>query len=170
MKIIAAFDVDEAKLKEIENGDPQSAFGWLEDSGLYLRHYTEFTDEERLPSIENHHRTFGSDNYKIIQTPLKDERYALEAEVCDSGDIEELSVVVKDTQENVVVQDVCMVRAPYKWLNGLAVRQDGIETLVWADEENEDYTHKFFTGINEEYEQNLEKDSKEKQSQTPMTM
>ena len=166
MKIIAAFDVDEAKLKEIENGNPQSAFGWLEDSGLYLKHYTEFTDKERLPSIENYHRTFGSDNYRIIQTPLKDERYALEAEVYNSDTGEELSIIVKDVKDNVVVQDICLVRAPYEWSKkGGAVKQDGVDVLVWTDETHEDYTRRFFIDINEEYQQHV-KESEQEQENT----
>ena len=51
------------------------------------------------------------------------------------GEHPEICVFLKNTKEE-IIQDVCMVREQ---------EADGnkIECLVWADEMNEDYTHKF---------------------------
>ena len=55
-KAVAVFDIDEAKLEEVEDGSLQNAFGWLEDSGVYLFDYKELSNdadlEENLKSPE----------------------------------------------------------------------------------------------------------------------
>ena len=47
----------------------------------------------------------------------------------------EICAFIKD-EEDCVVQDICLIRPNEN-------NKDKIECLVWADERNEDYTHKF---------------------------
>lgn len=51
------------------------------------------------------------------------------------GDHPEICAFIKD-KDGCVVQDICMLRPSEKDRNK-------VECLVWADERNEDYTHKF---------------------------
>ena len=56
----------------------------------------------------------------------------------------ELAVYICD-ENNVVLQDICLVRQHYERnnVNECAKVDDRIDCMVWADCEDEDYTHKF---------------------------
>jgi hypothetical protein len=66
------------------------------------------------------------------------------AELCDYGhEIPPEIVVCIQDEEGVALQDIVLVRAKEK---GIGIVDDvnvGTEVLVWTDEDNEDYTHKF---------------------------
>lgn len=66
------------------------------------------------------------------------------AELCDYGhEIPPEIVVCIQDEEGVALQDIVLVRANEK---GIGIVDDvniGTEVLVWVDEDNEDYTHKF---------------------------
>lgn len=56
---------------------------------------------------------------------------------------EELTVYVRD-KDGIILQDVCLVRPHCEFdCNGLHIDSEEIDCLVWGDEDNEDYTHKF---------------------------
>lgn len=51
MKVVAIFDVDENRLNEIEDGSFESAAAWCSESGVYLKSYETYQDDEKLPEI-----------------------------------------------------------------------------------------------------------------------
>lgn len=54
----------------------------------------------------------------------------------------EIVVCIQD-EEGVALQDIVLVRAKEKDIGIVDDVNIGTEVLVWADEDNEDYTHKF---------------------------
>ena len=57
----------------------------------------------------------------------------------------ELAVYIMD-DNGVVIQDICLIREHYKVNTELETIANGdvIDCMVWADPEDEDYTHKFY--------------------------
>lgn len=83
--------------------------------------------------------------------------YKIVAEIDDSNKPEippEMVVYIAD-KNNCVVQDICVVRQHYHIAHktmDFVVYNDVIDCLVWADSDDEDYTHKHVIGIYEEEE------------------
>lgn len=67
---------------------------------------------------------------------------------------EELTIYLRD-KDGTIIQDICLVRSHYEY-NNSKVRIDYplIDCLVWADEDNEDYTDKFIIPQYTEEEEN----------------
>ena len=66
------------------------------------------------------------------------------AELCDYGhEIPPEIVVCIQDEEGVALQDIVLVRAKEMRSTVVDNINIGVEVLVWTDENNEDYTHKF---------------------------
>ena len=66
----------------------------------------------------------------------------------------DIFVSIEDEQ-NRFIQDICMVREHYHYnpKNGsFEIDSNFVDCKVWADSENEDYTHEFCIGVWEEEE------------------
>lgn len=55
---------------------------------------------------------------------------------------EEIGIFIKD-KYGIIVQDICLVRPHYEYNNQIDISNTLIDCLVWSDQYNEDYTHKF---------------------------
>ena len=65
------------------------------------------------------------------------------AQLCEYGAAPpEIAVCIQD-KDGVALQDIVLVRAKEKEPTVVDVDNPGAEVLVWADEDQEDYTHKF---------------------------
>ena len=71
--------------------------------------------------------------------------YEIVAEVAtnEEGIPPELWVYLRDS-DGIISQDICLVRPHYEWQQSgeSTISNDYMDCLVWADHENEDYTHK----------------------------
>lgn len=83
--------------------------------------------------------------------------YKIVAEIYDGGTPEippEMVVCICDNN-NTIVQDVCLVRPHYE-INRKTMEfetnNDYVDCLVWADSNDEDYTHKHIIAIHKEEE------------------
>lgn len=77
------------------------------------------------------------ENRLFIQLPNGKE---LVAEYCNfDGEHPEIAICI---QENgIATQDICLVRPHFN--KDLEIEGDDIDCIVWSDEYDEDYTHKF---------------------------
>ena len=62
----------------------------------------------------------------------------------------EITVHLVD-KNDVIIQDICLVRPHYEisTTDGPQISDKAVECLVWANHENEDYTHKHIIGVHE---------------------
>ena len=69
-------------------------------------------------------------------------KHTLVAELCEyGGEIPpEIAVYIQD-EMGAILQDIVLIREKVR--EDIDVDETGAEVLVWADESNEDYTHKF---------------------------
>lgn len=69
-------------------------------------------------------------------------KHTLVAELCEyGGEIPpEIAVYIQD-EMGVILQDIALIREKVR--EDIDVDETGAEVLVWADESDEDYTHKF---------------------------
>ena len=69
-------------------------------------------------------------------------KHTLVAELCEyGGEIPpEIAVYIQD-EMGVMLQDIALIREKVR--EDTDVDETGAEVLVWSDESNEDYTHKF---------------------------
>lgn len=78
------------------------------------------------------------------------------AEIYQSGSNlpKELVVYVRN-KDGVIIQDLCLVRQNYTWKdNGeVEIDNDNVDCLVWADSDDEDYTHKHVIGVRNDEEE-----------------
>lgn len=68
---------------------------------------------------------------------------------------EELYVYLCD-KNDVIIQDICMVREHYHYnpqTEEFETNEEFIDCKVWADSDNEDYTNEFVIGIYDEEEE-----------------
>lgn len=78
---------------------------------------------------------------KKIEIQLSN-KHTLVAELCEyGGEIPpEIAVYIQD-EMGVILQDIALIREKVR--EDIDVDETGTEVLVWSDESNEDYTHKF---------------------------
>lgn len=78
---------------------------------------------------------------KKIEIQLSN-KHTLVAELCEyGGEIPpEFAVYIQD-EMGVILQDIALIREKVR--EDINVDETGTEVLVWSDESNEDYTHKF---------------------------
>lgn len=78
---------------------------------------------------------------KKIEIQLSN-KHTLVAELCEyGGEIPpEFAVYIQD-EMGVILQDIALIREKVR--EDIDVDETGTEVLVWSDESNEDYTHKF---------------------------
>lgn len=78
---------------------------------------------------------------KKIEIQLSN-KHTLVAELCEyGGEIPpEFAVYIQD-EMGVILQDIALIREKVR--ENINVDETGTEVLVWSDESNEDYTHKF---------------------------
>lgn len=78
---------------------------------------------------------------KKIEIQLSN-KHMLVAELCEyGGEIPpEFAVYIQD-EMGVILQDIALIREKVR--EDINVDETGTEVLVWSDESNEDYTHKF---------------------------
>lgn len=78
---------------------------------------------------------------KKIEIQLSN-KHTLVAELCEyGGEIPpEIAVYIQD-EMGVILQDIALIREKVR--ENIDVDETGTEVLVWSDESNEDYTHKF---------------------------
>ena len=92
---------------------------------------------------------------KRVEIPFGE--YKIVAEIDDSNQPEippEMIICICDTN-NRIVQDVCLVRPHYdinRKTMEFETNNDFVDCLVWADSDNEDYTHKHIIKIYKEEE------------------
>lgn len=90
-----------------------------------------------------------------LEIPFGD--YKIVAEIYDDGPEIPPEMTVRICNENdVIVQDVCLVRPHYEFNKKtmeFETDNDFIDCLVWADSDDEDYTHKHVVAIYKEEEQ-----------------
>ena len=56
---------------------------------------------------------------------------------------EEFVIYLKD-EDGIITQDICLIRSHYEYKdNKSCINESLIDCLIWSDEYNEDYTHKF---------------------------
>ena len=90
-----------------------------------------------------------------LEIPFGD--YKIVAEIDDSNGPEippEMIVYIRD-KNNAIVQDICLVRPHYeinKKTMEFETDNDYVDCLVWADSDDEDYTHKHVIAVYEEEE------------------
>ena len=77
---------------------------------------------------------------KRIRIPLDDKRNIV-AEANHDDVPDEMIVYVEDSRTHAVLQDICVVRAKTD-LRREKVNPDLLECLLWADADDEDYTHR----------------------------
>ena len=78
---------------------------------------------------------------KKIEIQLSN-KHTLVAELCEySGEIPPEIVVYIQDEMGVILQDIALIREKVR--ENINVDETGTEVLVWSDESNEDYTHKF---------------------------
>lgn len=72
----------------------------------------------------------------------------------DSNLPKELVVYIRN-KDGVIIQDLCLVRQNYTWKdNGeVEIDNDNVDCLVWADSDDEDYTHKHVIGVRNDEEE-----------------
>lgn len=77
------------------------------------------------------------------------ENIELIADLCNyDGKHPEIMVYIK--KDGIIYQDICLVR-PHEG-PGCIQENDSIDCLVWADENNEDFTNEYWIQIHEEEE------------------
>lgn len=78
---------------------------------------------------------------KKIEIQLNN-KHTLVAELCEyGGEIPpEFAVYIQD-EMGVILQNIALIREKVR--EDIDVDETGTEVLVWSDESNEDYTHKF---------------------------
>jgi len=83
--------------------------------------------------------------------------YQIVAEIDDRNQPEippEMIICIRD-KDGRIIQDVCLVRPHYEVKHGtmeFATYDDVLDCLVWADSDDEDYTHKHIIGVYKEEE------------------
>lgn len=70
--------------------------------------------------------------------------HKLVTELCEYGNKipPEIAICIQD-ENSIAIQDIVLVRAKQKSLSVVDDTNVGADVLVWADQFDEDYTHKF---------------------------
>ena len=64
--------------------------------------------------------------------------------------IPELSVYLEDNETGLILQDIALIRQSIKDISANETYDNTVDCLVWADKDDEDYTHKFVISLTEE--------------------
>lgn len=84
-----------------------------------------------------------------FEIPIGDKKIVMEGYEFDPQYPIECTIYLCD-KNNVIIQDICLVREHYEYDPELKRDSGLVDCLVWTDDQNEDYTHKFVIPVHEE--------------------
>ena len=89
---------------------------------------------------------------EIISIPVGENHLVASVTDWKDGLPKEIYISIKDAK-GCFVQDICMIRGHYRYdrkAGAFVVDESLIDCRVWANSDDEDYTHEFNIGIHEE--------------------
>lgn len=92
---------------------------------------------------------------KSIEMKIGDKKIVAEIISWKNGIPGELYVYLRDNND-VIIQDICMVREHYYYnpqTEEFETNEEFIDCKVWADSNDEDYTNEFVIGVYDEEEE-----------------
>ena len=90
---------------------------------------------------------------KQLVIPFGEHEIVVEIDDRNSPEIPPEMIIYIRGKRNNIVQDVCLVRPHYEFnrkTKEFETDNDFVDCLVWADSDDEDYTHKHVIGVYEE--------------------
>ena len=94
-------------------------------------------------------------NKNLVEIPVGDNKLIVQVNDWNDGMPKEIFVSLVD-KDGGYFQDICMVREHFRYNKNteeFEVNSSFIDCKVWADSDNEDYTHEFTIGVYEEEEE-----------------
>lgn len=98
-------------------------------------------------------------NKNKLTIPFGNHKIIAEIIDCSSPEFPPELVVYLCNENDVIIQDICVVRSHYEYKQTLhdlefTIDNDFIDCLVYGDSDYEDYTNKFVIGIHKDEEEN----------------